>query len=42
MGLTEQKADDLWSTLQTLEDLDDGRAIETLLAGETDSRPLFR
>jgi 2-methylcitrate dehydratase PrpD len=42
MGLTEQKADDLWSTLQALEDLDDGRAIETLLAGETDSRPLFR
>jgi 2-methylcitrate dehydratase PrpD len=42
MALTEQNVESLWSTLQTLETVDDCGKIETLLCGDADTRPLFR
>lgn len=41
MSMSTEQADRLWVTLTRLEELDDCRKIEDLLAGDADSRPAF-
>jgi ABC-type uncharacterized transport system ATPase subunit len=41
MSLSVEQANRLWSTLTKLEELDDCRKIENLLAGDADNRSVF-
>lgn len=41
MSLSTEQTDHLWSTLATLEELDDCRKLADLMAGDADSRPVF-
>ncbi|RVK05373.1 MmgE/PrpD family protein, partial [Sinorhizobium meliloti] len=40
-GIETEQADRLWRMLAELEHLEDCRALESLLAGDGDKRPVF-